>query len=169
MVYKLGRSQRRVCRALKQPRSTQRYQPTIRELDVKLAREIHSIAMENQRWGYRKVYDKLRLDCWRINVKRVHRHWKQMGLQVRQKPRKKKLKRDSNNAYHRFKPLCLNHVWSYDFVTDRTDHGRRIRFLNVVDEFTRECLTIEVRRHYTGKDVVNTLAKLFAIRGRPDF
>ena len=83
------------------------------------------------------------------------------------KPSKHKLKRDPQNACHRFKSLGKNHVWSYDFVADRTDQGRRIRFLNVVDEFTRECLTIEARRSYTGKDVVNTLAELFVIRGRP--
>ena len=104
-----------------------------------------------------------------MNVKRVHRLWKAEGLQIRKKARKRRRLGHSGNACHRRRARYKDHVWSYDFVSDRTEGGGRLRLLNVVDEFTRECLTIEVRRHFTGGDVVRTLKELFAIRGRPRY
>ena len=104
-----------------------------------------------------------------MNVKRVHRLWKTEGLQIRRKARKRMRLGNSGNACHRRRPLGKDHVWSYDFVSDRTDNGGRLRLLSVVDEYTRECLTIEVRRHFTGRHVVEVLECLFAIRGRPSY
>lgn len=104
-----------------------------------------------------------------MNVKRVHRLWKAEGLQIRKKTRKRRRLGNSINACHRHRARYKNHVWSYDFVSDQTEGGGRLRLLNVVDEFTRECLTIEIHRHFTGQDVVQVLAELFAIRGCPGY
>ena len=104
-----------------------------------------------------------------MNVKRVHRLWKAEGLQIRKKQRKRRRLGNSNNACDRHKAGHKDHVWSYDFVSDRTEKGGRLRLLNIVDEFTRECLTIEVARRFTGKKVVEVLKELFAIRGLPGF
>jgi len=130
---------------------------------------MHELAIKWPRFGYRRITVLLRQEGWRVNVKRVHRLWKSEGLQIRRKARKRRRLGTSNNACHRRKPLGKDHVWSYDFVSDRTEGGGRLRMLNVVDEFTRECLTIEVGRKFRGMDVVRTLAELFAIRGRPGY
>ena len=102
-----------------------------------------------------------------MNDKRVHRLWKSEGLQIRRKARKRRRNGTGKNACNRRRALGKNHVWSYDFVMDRTHRGGRLRMLTVVDEFTRESLAVDVRRHYTGEDVVETLKELFALRGRP--
>jgi hypothetical protein len=104
-----------------------------------------------------------------VNVKCVHRFWKAEGLQIRKKQRKRRRLGNSNNACHRHKAEHKDHVWSYDFVSERTEKGGRLRLLNIVDEFTRECLTIEIARRFTGKKVVEVLKELFAIRGCPKF
>ncbi len=104
-----------------------------------------------------------------MNVKRVHRLWKSEGLQIRKKQRKRRRLGNSLNACHRHKAEHKDHVWSYDFVSDRTEKGGRLRLLNVVDEFTRECLSTEVARSFTGQKVVEVLRELFAIRGCPKF
>ena len=130
---------------------------------------MHELALKWPRFGYRRITVLLRQEGWRVNVKRVHRLWKSEGLQIRKKTRNRRRLGNSANACHRRKPLGKNHVWSYDFISDRTEGGGRLRMLNVVDEFTRECLTIEVGRKFRGGDVVRTLAELFAIRGRPGY
>jgi transposase InsO family protein len=166
---RLGHSQRRICRAIGQARSSQRYEPQVREDQRPLIDAMHALALRWPRFGYRRIAALLRQEGWRVNVKRVHRLWKAEGLQIRRKARKRRRIGTSDNACHRRRPLGKDHVWSYDFVTDRTEGGGRLRMLNVVDEYTRECLTIEVRRHFTGRDVVRVLAELFAIRGRPRY
>ena len=104
-----------------------------------------------------------------MNVKHVHRLWKAESLQIRKKQRKRRRLGNSTNACHRHKAEHKDHVWSYDFVSERTEKGGRLRLLNVVDEFTRECLTIEASRNFTGKNVVEVLKELFVIRGYPKF
>jgi transposase InsO family protein len=130
---------------------------------------MHRLAVKWPRFGYRRITALLHREGWRVNIKRVHRLWKSEGLQIRRKARKRRRIGTSDNACDRRKPRHRDHVWSYDFVSDRTEGGGRLRMLTVVDEFTRECLTVEVRRSYTGQDVVRTLSELFAIRGRPRY
>jgi len=166
---RLGYSERRICRVVGQSRSSQRYRRQVPDDEHRLVAEMNRLALEWPRFGYRRIAALLRQDGWRVNVKRVHRLWKVEGLQIRRKARKRRRMGTSDNACHRRRPLGRNHVWSYDFVTDRTERGGRVRMLNVVDEYTRECLTIEVGRHFRGKDVVRVLAELFAIRGRPRY
>jgi transposase InsO family protein len=106
---------------------------------------------------------------WRVNFKRVHRLWKQEHLQVPGKQRKKRrLPGGSANGCVRYRARHRNHVWSYDFLTDRTEDGRQLKLLVVIDEFTRECLAAEVGRTFTARDVMLTLQYLFAIRGAPE-
>ncbi|NIA15993.1 MAG: IS3 family transposase [Nitrospiraceae bacterium] len=166
---RLGYSERRICRAVGQARSSQRYRRQVAGDERALIEAMHHLAMKRPRFGYRRIAVLLRRDGWPVNVKRVHRLWKAEGLQIRRKARKRRPLGHGANACHRRKPRYKNHVWSYDFVSDRTEGGGRLRLLNVVDEFTRECLTIEVGRRFRGRDVVRTLAELFAIRGRPRY
>jgi len=105
---------------------------------------------------------------WRVNAKRVHRLWQREHLQVPAKQRKKRrLPGDTPNRCVRHKALHRNHVWSYDFPADRTEDGRQLKLLVVIDEFTRECLAIEASRTFTARDVMLTLQYLFTVRGTP--
>ena len=128
---------------------------------------MHRLAIRRPRFGYRRITVLLNREGWRVNVKRVHRLWKEEGLQIRRKARKRRRMGNSANACHRRRPRYKDHVWGYDFVSDRTERGGQIKMLSVVDEFTRECLTNEVARKFSGQDVVEVLDELFAIRGRP--
>jgi putative transposase len=166
---RLGYSERRICRAIGQARSSQQYRRKVPSDEHPLVAAMHRLALQWPRFGYRRITVLLRRDGWRVNVKRVHRLWKQEGLQIRKKQRKRRRLGTGANACHRRRPLGKNHVWSYDFVSDRTEAGGRLRMLSVVDEYTRECLTIEVGRHFTGRRVVEVLRDLFAIRGRPGY
>jgi transposase InsO family protein len=162
-------SQRRACRALDQPRSTQRYQPRRRDGDRALVRRMIKLSRKHPRYGYRRVAALLRREGWVVNLKRIHRHWRASGLKVPQIQRKRRRLGTRAHGCTRRRGEHKNHVWSYDFVADQTTDGRLVRMLPVVDEFTRECLTIEVGRNLTAREVVNTLDDLFAIRGVPEF
>jgi len=131
--------------------------------------EMRRLALRWPRFGYRRIAVLLGQEGWRVNVKRVHRLWKAEGLQIRKKQRKRRRMGNSANACHRRKPRYKDHVWGYDFVSERTERGGQLKLLSVVDEFTRECLTIEAERKFTGRDVVEVLKELFAIRGRPKY
>ncbi len=126
---------------------------------------------ENPRYGYRRVWALLRGEGWLVNKKRVHRLWREEGLKVPEKQRKTQrlLEGGSENGCTRKKAGHKDHVWSYDFVMDRTEDGRRLKMMPVVDEHTRECLAIEVERSITAEDVIDTLARLFRQRGAPAF
>ncbi|QNN21834.1 IS3 family transposase [Planctomycetales bacterium ZRK34] len=118
--------------------------------------------------GSERVHQLLTGLGWRVNIKRVHRIWKQEHLQVPQKQHKKRrLPGVNDNSRIRHRPEYRNHVWSYDFVTDRTEDGRQLKLLVVIDEFTRECLALEVARTFTSRDVMLTLQYLFAVCGAP--
>ena len=166
---RLGYSGWRICRAIGQAWSSQRYEKKVNQDERSLVAAIHRLAVKWPRFGYRRITVLLHQDGWRVNVKRVHRLWKSEGLQIRKKARKRRRLGTGANACHRHKSVGKDHVWSYDFVSERTERGGRLRMLNVVDEFTRESLAIEIRRHFTGKDIVAVLAELFAIRGRPRY
>jgi putative transposase len=130
-----------------------------------------TLSRENPRYGYRRVWALLRREGWPVNKKRVHRLWREEGLKVphNQRRRRRLLEGTSENGRVRRKAESKDHVWSYDFVMDRTDDGRRLKMMPVVDEHTRECLSIEVERSITAEDVIGTLARLFRQRGAPAF
>lgn len=126
------------------------------------------LAREHPRYGYRRVTALLRREGWSVNGKRVHRLWRQAGLKVPQARRKRRRLGHGGNSCTRHRAERPNHVWSYDFVMDQTSDGRRLKILPVVDEYTRECLAIEVERGLTAEDVVSTLEYLFEVRGEPE-
>lgn len=152
-----------------QHRSTQRYLAQPSEEEQQLVKEIHDLARSHPRFGYRRITALLRRAGWAVNRKRVQRLWRQEGLRVPKKQRKKRRLGSSANACTRRKATRPNQVWTWDFVFDRTEDGRPLKFLTVVDEFTRECLALPVDRHFTARDVVAVLAELVALRGAPEF
>ena len=162
-------SERRVCKTLKQPRSTQRYRAVRRDRDQALIDRMLALVRQHPRYGYRRIWALLRRDGWRVNRKRIYRLWRAEGLKVPQKQRKTRRLGTSANSCIRRRAEYMNHVWSYDFVMDQTIDSRPLKLLPVVDEFTRECLSIDVARSIKASDVVETLRQLFAVRGAPRF
>jgi len=157
-----------------QPRSSQRYEGRKADRDRALVErmiELSRESRENPRYGYRRVWALLRREGWPMNKKRVHRLWRQEGLKVPEKQRKRRrlLLGESENGCTRRRAEHKNHVWSYDFVMDLTQDDRRLKMMPIVDEYTRECLSMEVERSITAEDVVSTLAVLFRQRGEPAF
>jgi len=163
----LGLSERRVCRVLGQHRSTQRKIPTTPDDEAALTADIVALALQYGRYGYRRITALLREAGWKVNRKRVERIWRQEGLKVPQKQPKRGRLWLNDGSCIRLRPEYPNHVWSYDFVEDRTHHGRKFRMLNIIDEFTRECLAIRVSRKLKAVDVIDVLSDLFILRGVP--
>jgi transposase InsO family protein len=166
---KLGVSERRACRTLDQVRSTQRRRPKVSEEELRLTRRIVELAGEYGRYGYRRITAMLWREGWRVNHKRVERIWRQEGLKVPSKQPKRARLWLNDGSCIRLRAEYPNHVWSYDFVLDRTHDGRPLRMLVVVDEYTRECLSIDVARKQSSEEVLARLADLFVERGTPDF
>jgi transposase InsO family protein len=130
------------------------------------------LSRANPRYGYRRVWAMLRREGWRVNKKRVHRLWRKESLKVpegKQRKRRRLLEGTSENGCTRRRAERRNHVWSYDFVMDETEDGSRLKMMPIVDEYSRECLSIEVERSITAEDVVSTLASLFCQKGEPAF
>ena len=134
----LGVSQRRACAVLGQHRSTQRHPRLIPDDEACLVKRTIELASRFGRYGYRRITALLRHEGWRVNRKRVQRIWRQEGLKVPKKqPKRGRLWLNDGSCIRR-RPEYRNHVWSYDFVADRTYDGRPIRMLTVIDEYTRE-------------------------------
>jgi transposase InsO family protein len=160
-------SERRACRVIGQPRATQRYPKKIDEDEEVLREQIVSLASQYGRYGYRRITAMLRNDGWPVNHKRVERIWRQEGLKVPAKQPKRSRLWLNDGSIVRLRPEFPKHVWSYDFMQDRTHNGVPFRILNVIDEYTRECLTAKVARRLTHKDVLEVLLDLFLKRGVP--
>jgi transposase InsO family protein len=165
----LAVSERRVCRVVEQPRSTQRRERFVRSDEDALRQQIVRLACDYGRYGYRRITALLRNDGWRANHKRVARIWRQEGLKVPQKQPKRRRLWLNHGSSIRLRPEHRNHVWSYDFVVERTSDGRPLRMLNIVDEFSRECLRIQVDRKVKAADVMYELSELFIERGIPEY
>ena len=162
-------SERRACEVISQPRMTQRYEPKQPDKDKALTAQIIRLAKKHKRYGYRMITAKLRQDNWDVNHKRVQRIWQKEGLQVPYRRKFKKAKGSSQNSCCVKKAEYKDHIWTYDFMSDQTEDGRSLKFLTVLDEFTRESLTIEIGRSIKSKDVIAVLEYLFMIRGIPGF
>ncbi len=161
-------SERRACRVLGQSRTTQRRELREKDDEPRLVAEIVELASRFGRYGYRTITGLLRLAGWRVNKKRVERIWKQEGLKVpRKQPKRGRLWLNDGSCI-RLRPKRKNHVWSYDFVHERTHNGRPLKILTLIDEYTRECLALRVERRMTSEQVLETLAELFVFRGVPD-
>jgi transposase InsO family protein len=167
MVGELGVSERRACRVLGQHRSTQRKVPTTPDDEAALTAAIIALALQYGRYGYRRITAMLHQAGWVVNVKRVERIWRREGLKVPNKQPKRGRLWLNDGSCVRLRPAYANHVWSYDFVEDRTHNGRKYRMLNVIDEFTRDCIAIRVSRKLKALDVIDVLSDLFILRGIP--
>ena len=150
-----------------QHRSTQRKVPRGREDEERLTADTIALARQYGRYGYRKIAGLLEQAGWLVNDKRVERIWRREGLKVPHKQPKRGRLWLSDGSCIRLRPEHRNHVWSYDFVEDRTHDGRKYRMLNVIDEFTHECLAIRVARKLKAVDVIDVLSDLFILRGVP--
>lgn len=166
---KLRVSQRRACRVINQPRSTQRYAARRPARDAKLAAELRLYALKHPRRGCRMAAAQLRRQGMRVNIKRVARLWRQEGLRVPQRQHKRRRLGHGGNSMQRRSATRMNEVWSYDFVFDQTEDGRRLKWLPICDEFTRESVALEVERRMEARDVVRVLAAAVAERGAPAY
>jgi putative transposase len=164
-VFKI--SERRACRVLGQYRSTQRKAPAKAGDEAALTADIIALARQYGRYGYRRITALLRRAGWVVNKKRVERIWRREGLKIPAKQPKKGRLWLNDGSCVRLRPERPNHVWSYDFVADRTHDGRPFRMLCIIDEFTRESLAIRVARKLKSPDLIETLADLFVLRGVP--
>ena len=164
---RLGVSERRACRVLGQARSTQRREKKVKEDEEALREDVVKLARRFGRYGYRMVTGMLRAEGWWVNHKREERIWRQEGLKVpRKQPKRGRIWLNDGSCI-RLRPLYRHHVWSYDFVADRTHDGRPLKMLTVLDEYSRECLAIVVARRLKSDDVLETLTELFAEHGPP--
>lgn len=129
---------------------------------------MRKITARYPRYGCPRICQLLTERGWSVNRKRVHRLWKQQQMQVpRKQQKRRRLPGHSANGCIRHKAEFKDHVWSYDFLTDRTEDGRQLKILAVIDEYTRESLALEVGCSFTAQSVVEILCYLFAVRGRP--
>lgn len=165
----LGYSERRACRLLHQARGTQRYKGRERDGERALLDRMLEHVRRHPRYGCRRVTRLIRRDGWEVNRKRVHRLWKREGLQVPQRQRKRRRLGSSDGSCIRQRPEYVHHVWSYDFVWDQTEDGRQLKILPVLDEFSRQCLAIEVGRSIPAVGVIQVLERLFEEHGEPEF
>ncbi|MES0865030.1 IS3 family transposase, partial [Ruegeria sp. SCPT10] len=162
-------SERRICRVLGQHRSTQRHRPRGREDEERLVADMIELARQYGSYGYRRVAVLLREAGWQVSDGRIERLWRREGLKVPPKqPRRGRLWLNDGSCI-RLRPEYRNHVWSYDFVHCRTDDGKAFRTLNILDEFSRECLAIRVKRKLNSTDVIDALTDFFILRGPPAF
>jgi hypothetical protein len=145
-------SERFACRVLGQYRSTQRKIPKPRDDEAAMIADIIALAIQYGRYGYRRITKMLCAAGWTVSFKRVERIWRREGLKVpARQPKRGRLWLNDGSCI-RLRPEYSNHVWSYDFVEDRTHNGRKYRMLNVIDEFTRECIAIRVNRRLRSTD-----------------
>ena len=160
-------SERRACRVGGHCRATQQYVPTQTDDEDRLRTRIIELAREYGRYGYRRITALLHREGWRVNHKRVERIWRQEGLKVPQKQPKRGRLWLADGSCIRPRAEHPNQVWSYDFVMDRTQDGRPLKLLTIVDEYTRECLVIAIQRRLTSQGVQEVLSELFLLRGCP--
>ena len=160
-------SERRACRAIGQVRSGYRYVPQPDPSQERVRERIIALAKEYGRYGYRTVTDLLRREGWNVGKDRVYTIGRQEGLHVPQQPPKRARLWRADGSCLRLRPEQPHHVWSYDFLADRTQDGRPFRILTVLDEDTRACLASVVARRIRSQDVLLILAELFVNRGMP--
>jgi putative transposase len=160
-----GVSQRWACQLVGQHRSIQRHQPVEPDRDRALGTELRQFSRAHPRWGYRRAHAQLRQQGWTVNRKAVQRRWREEGLRVPTKRRKRQRLGTSTTPADRLAAEHPDHVWALDYQYDQTEDGRRLKLLNVVDEHTREALAIEVARRIDADATVKVLDRLVVQRG----
>ena len=169
LCQRFGVSERRACRVVGQPRSTQRLPaPVPSDDELALRAFLRDFSRRRPRWGWRRAAVAAREAGWRVNNKRIHRLWRDEGLRVPYRKKKRPL-RGIGAAVGAFSPIRPNVVWALDFQFDQTRNGRMLKLLNVIDEYTRECLAIDVDRSIDADGVVRCLERLAAERGAPAY
>ena len=154
---------------LGQPRSTQRRKPYVPDDEPRLVAQMTELASEYGRYGYRRITVLLQHDGWKVNHKRIERLWRREGLKVPKKQPKRGRLWLNDGSCIRKRAEHPNHVWSYDFALERTHDGQPLRMLVIIDEYTRECLSIYVARRMDHQDVLYRLSELFVRRGSPEY
>jgi putative transposase len=162
---RLGISERRACRYVGQHRSTQRHEPVVAGDDQALRGQLRQISRDRPRWGYRRAHTLLLADGWVLNIKRTRRVWREEGLRVPRKRRKRQRLGESTVPAKRLRAERPDHVWAIDFQWDQTADGHHLKLLHVVDEFTREALAIECHRRIDTDQTVDVLDRLVGERG----
>jgi len=165
---RFGVSERWACRVVGQHRSTQRRQPLRAGDDEALRAALRKFATDRPRWGYRRAHDALLADGWEINRKRVQRVWREEGLRVVRRPRKRARAGENAGQDTQLRASRPGEVWAVDFQADQTADGRTLRLANVVDEFTRQALVMHTARSVSADELVAILDKLVADRGAPE-
>ncbi len=164
----MGVTERRACKVLSQPGSSQRYESVAADEEKSLTEDIISLASQYGRYGYRRITALLKRKGWHVNHKKVERIWRREGLKVPQRQPKRGRLWLNDGSCIRLRPTHPNHVWAYDFVLTRTHNGKAVRMLTVIDEYTRECLAIRAGRHFRSDDVLHCLTELFVAKGVPE-
>ena len=162
-------SEREACRALDQNRGSYRRPKKKPRDEEKLTQDIIRLATKYGSYGYKKIAVLLRAEGWHVNHKRVERIWRQEGLRVPERQKKRGRLYLNDGSCIRLRPCWKNHVWAYDFVFERLQDGTKIRFLTVVDEYTRECIALRAGYTLQSDDVMDVLTDLFITRGIPDY
>jgi putative transposase len=162
-------SERRTCRAIGQNISTQRYKIKKLPDEDELTARIINLAAQYGRCGAPRITAILRNKGFKVNHKRVERIWREQGLKVAKKQKKRRRLWLNDGSTIRLRSEYKNHVWSYDIVEDKTYNGKKFRILNIIDEYSRECLLSFASRRITSREVVEFLADLFCRRGLPEY
>jgi transposase InsO family protein len=165
---RFGVSERRACRVVGQPRATQQRRPARRAGEARLTERILHLVGVHPRFGCRRIWALLVREGWRVNRKRVHRLWRRLGLKVPRRQRKKRRLGHGGNGCARRRAEGQDHVWAWDFIHDRTADGQALKWLSVVDEYTRECLVLEARRRLAARAVVGLIAAAARRWGVPE-
>ena len=153
---------------IEQARTTQRRNLSPPSDEKQLTEDILALATRYGRYGYRRITAMLKDKGWQVNHKRVERIWRKEGLKVPNKQPKRGRLWLNDGSCIRLRPAYKDHVWSYDFMTDRTANGRAFKILNIIDEYTRECLASLIARKIRNQDVIDLLFNLFVFRGIPE-
>lgn len=161
-------SERHACSVTDQHRSSQRYVAKRSDDEPRLIARMLELVREHPRFGYRRIAKLLQREGHRIGFDRAYRLWRREGLKVPQKPKKKRRLGDSDQGCIRHRVEKRNHVWAWDFVFDSTSSGSSLKWLAIIDEYTRECLALKVSRRIRHEDVIDVLRGLFIAHGIPE-
>ena len=161
-------SERRACRAIDQPRSSQRYQPKPNDFAKRLIEAMHKLVLANPRYGYRMITNQLRAQGFEVNPKRIYRLWRQEGFKVPRKARKRRFFGSKEQDLNQLLAKHPNDVWAWDFLFSRDESGRLIKWLALIDEYTRECLLLEGARNLPSEELRDLFLQVVVNRGAPN-
>ena len=165
---KLNTSERRTCAVLSVSRSSLHYKAKFQDNDA-LRLAMIRLAKQHGRYGYRKIAELLRIEGWRVNHKKVERLWREEGLKLPERHKKRRRLYHKDSSVIRLRPTHANHIWAIDFVHDKLSNGRSYKMLTVLDEYTRQALCVEVKDKMNSDDVLEVMHRLLLKYGKPEF